>query len=115
LAGVELVRDWIESKGGEDIDNLALSLDDQSAFAALATRLLEHLDLTEGQMDEEDSQDDGDDDDSSEEGEPEDQDGEQEGSDQGQTEARGEEQTGENEDGDESDTTVTPARWGTMA
>ncbi|MFN3475689.1 MAG: cobaltochelatase subunit CobT [Blastomonas sp.] len=104
VAGVDLVREWIEDKGGEDIDNLALSLDDQSAFAALATRLLEHLDLTEGQMDEEDSQDDGDDDDSSEEGEPEDQDGEQDGSDQGQTEARGEEQTGENEDGDQSET-----------
>jgi cobaltochelatase CobT len=104
VAGVDLVRDWIETKGGEDIDNLALSLDDQSAFAALANRLLEHLDLTEGQMDEEDSQDDGSDDDSSEEGEPEEQDGEQDGSDQGQTEARGEEQTGENEDGDQSDT-----------
>ncbi|GAA0634765.1 cobaltochelatase subunit CobT [Sphingomonas ursincola] len=104
VAGVNLVREWIESKGGEDIDNLALSLDDQAGFAALANRLLEHLELTEGQMDEEDSQDEGDDDDSSEQGEPEDQEGEQDGTDQGQTEARGEEQTGENEEGDSSET-----------
>ena len=104
VAGVNLVREWIESKGGEDIENLALSLDDQAGFAALANRLLEHLELTEGQMDEEDSQDEGDDDDSSEQGEPEDQEGEQDGTDQGQTEARGQEQTGENEEGDSSET-----------
>ena len=96
VAGVNLVREWIESKGGEDIENLALSLDDQAGFAALANRLLEHLELTEGQMDEEDSQDEGDEDDSSEQGEPEDQEGEQDGTDQGQT--------GENEEGDSSET-----------
>uniref|UniRef100_UPI003593CA3B cobaltochelatase subunit CobT n=1 Tax=Blastomonas sp. TaxID=1909299 RepID=UPI003593CA3B len=104
-AGVALLRDWIEEKGGEDLDNLALSLDDQSGFAALATRLLEHLDLTEGQMDETENEDDGGEDNNGpDEGDPDNEDGEQDSADQDQTEARGEEQKGDSDDGEESDT-----------
>jgi cobaltochelatase CobT len=44
-AGVDLVRDGIEARGGEDIDALGLALDDQAAFAALTTRLLTDLDI----------------------------------------------------------------------
>ena len=36
--GMELVRDWIEEKAGADLDALALALDDQRAFAGLATK-----------------------------------------------------------------------------
>ena len=39
--GIDLVRDWIEEAGGADMDALGLVLDDQSAFASLATKLLE--------------------------------------------------------------------------
>jgi cobaltochelatase CobT len=43
--GLALVRGWIEEKAGADLDALALTLDDQRAFAELARRLLDDLDL----------------------------------------------------------------------
>jgi cobaltochelatase CobT len=48
--GMALVRDWIEEKAGGDLDALALAIDDQSAFATLTTRLLQDLELVEGDM-----------------------------------------------------------------
>ncbi|HWH21776.1 MAG TPA: cobaltochelatase subunit CobT, partial [Allosphingosinicella sp.] len=51
--GLKLVSDWIEEKGGSDLDALGLALDDQAAFAALATKLLRDLDLVEGDLDSE--------------------------------------------------------------
>jgi len=60
--GLALVRDWIEEKAGADLDALGLTLDDQGAFARLATRLLEDLELVEAQpeaTEPEDSSDDG--------------------------------------------------------
>ncbi|HYD36952.1 MAG TPA: cobaltochelatase subunit CobT [Allosphingosinicella sp.] len=47
--GMTLVSDWIEAKAGADLDALGLVLDDQAAFAALATKLLRDLDLIEGE------------------------------------------------------------------
>ena len=47
--GLALVRDWIEEKAGADLDALGLTLDNQGAFARLATRLLEDLELIEAQ------------------------------------------------------------------
>jgi len=46
--GLALVRDWIEEKAGKDLDALELAFDDQAAFARLVGRLLEDLELTEG-------------------------------------------------------------------
>jgi len=45
LAGLKLLAPWIEEKAGAELDALALTLDDQAAFAKLARRLLEDLDL----------------------------------------------------------------------
>ena len=45
LAGLKLIAPWIEEKGAAELDALALTLDDQAAFAKLARRLLEDLDL----------------------------------------------------------------------
>src|SRR4051794_16318024 len=45
LAGLELVAPWIEEKAGAELDALALTLDDQAAFAQLSRLLLEDLDL----------------------------------------------------------------------
>ena len=45
LAGLKLVTPWIEDKAGAELDSLALTLDDQAAFAKLSRRLLEDLDL----------------------------------------------------------------------
>jgi cobaltochelatase CobT len=76
--GVALVRDWIEQKAGTDLDALGLTLDDQSAFARLATRLLEDLELIEAQPEatepEESSGEEGEEPDQGEEGEEGDQD-----------------------------------------
>ena len=43
--GLDLVREWIEEKAGGDLDALGLAVDDQKAFAALARKLLEDLEL----------------------------------------------------------------------
>ncbi len=45
LAGLKLLSPWIEDKAAAELDALALTLDDQAAFAKLARRLLEDLDL----------------------------------------------------------------------
>jgi cobaltochelatase CobT len=49
--GLKLVSDWIEEKAGTDLDALGLVLDDQAAFAGLATKLLKDLELVEGDPD----------------------------------------------------------------
>jgi cobaltochelatase CobT len=43
--GLDLVAPWIEEKAGADLDALALTLDDQRAFAEMARRLLADLEL----------------------------------------------------------------------
>ena len=45
VAGLKLVSSWIEEKAGAELDSLALTLDDQAAFAKLSRRLLEDLEL----------------------------------------------------------------------
>ena len=44
-SGLDLVAPWIEEKAGVELDALALTIDDQAAFAKVARRLLEDLDL----------------------------------------------------------------------
>jgi cobaltochelatase CobT len=83
--GLAMVRDWIEEKAGNDLDSLALAIDDQAAFARLATRLLEDLELIDGELDPTDEPEEG------ESGDGEDQD-------QGESD-----EDGDNEDGGTSD------------
>jgi cobaltochelatase CobT len=45
LSGLKLITPWIEDKAGRELDALAMTLDDQAAFAKLSRRLLEDLDL----------------------------------------------------------------------
>ena len=45
VEGLKLVALWIEEKAAAELDALALTLDDQAAFAKLSRRLLEDLDL----------------------------------------------------------------------
>jgi len=91
--GLSLVREWIEEKAGGELDALALTLDDQDAFARLATRLLEDLDLIDAEPDREDEQDSGDEGDGEDqdqgEGE-EDQEGDEGQAAESATESRGE-------------------------
>jgi cobaltochelatase CobT len=95
-AGVDMLRGWIEENAGSDLDALALALDDQSAFAALTQSMLEHLNLTEGNIDPSDADEGGDDaEDSQDQGGDSEDDGEGEA---GQAEARAEPQQGEGEE-----------------
>ena len=69
LAGLKLVAPWIEEKAGAELDALALTLDDQAAFAKLSRRLLEDLELASGRgPDRGPSRDEGGDDDEGDEG-----------------------------------------------
>ncbi|MEO5705789.1 MAG: cobaltochelatase subunit CobT [Alteraurantiacibacter sp.] len=67
LAGVDLVRQWIEDKAAGDFERLALSLDDQKAFQSLSLDMLRHLELVRAEDQPEDAPDEGDDDDGKDE------------------------------------------------
>jgi cobaltochelatase CobT len=95
-AGVDMLRGWIEENAGSDLDALALALDDQRAFAALTQSMLEHLNLTEGDIDPSDADEGGDD---AEGSQDQDGDSDDEGEGEaGQAEARAEPQQGEGEE-----------------
>ncbi len=97
--GLNLVRDWIEEVGSSDLDALGLVLDDQAAFARLATKLLEDLALIEGDMTPDDNDDDGDED-GDEDGNDEADSGEDEAEGSSQVEQRGETSESDNSDGE---------------
>jgi cobaltochelatase CobT len=97
--GLEFISAWIEEKAGADLDALGLALDDQAAFAALATKVLQDLDLVEGDLQPEQNPEEG------EEGEGEDQDQGDEGDEENEEEGGGAEGEAEMrvEQGDTSD------------
>jgi len=102
-AGLDMVRGWIEEKGGEDIDALGLALDDQAAFASLAQKLLRDLELT-ASPDEIDPTDSNDEADDEQEGEGEqDQSESEDGQSDAQMDARAEQADGDAEDGEEQE------------
>src|SRR6478672_7908103 len=68
LAGLNLVAPWIEEKAAAELDSLALTLDDQAAFARLSRRLLEDLDLAAAEEPSEDQPEEGGDEDQAEQG-----------------------------------------------
>ncbi len=126
-AGVDMVREFIEERVGEDFAGLSDILDDQKAFQSLALDMLEHLELTRPQDAPEDTDDDdGDEEDGEEEDEGDDEDsggedqpnpaemaGEmEEGEDSGEGEAEmsGEEDMQDGELGDEGEEGMQPVR-----
>jgi cobaltochelatase CobT len=98
--GVALVRAWIEEKA--DLASLALALDDQRAFQSLAMKLLEDLELVEGdQMPEESDQGGNEDEGTDSEQQDEGEEGEsQDGEGQAETEQRGEQRESEDSEGE---------------
>ena len=98
---VQLLRDWIEVRAGADFEALAGSLDDQSAFQALALDMLEHLDLTSARAEDEAFDDAGDEDGQAETDE--DDEGDNEGEDQQPGETAPETTDGDSE-GESEDT-----------
>ncbi|WP_445190735.1 cobaltochelatase subunit CobT [Sphingomonas sp. Tas61C01] len=102
--GIALVRAWIEER--TDLDALSLALDDQRAFQSLAMKMLEQLDLVEGDRVPEDSEDDGGEEEGTDQESREDEsdDGDQEGGEgEGEVEARGEQREAENDEGEGQD------------
>ncbi len=98
--GLALVRDWIEQK--TDLDALAYAIDDQKTFQGLARKMLEELELVEGQQVPEDSDEDGSEDEGTDEQQQDEGDeGDDQGEDgQGEVEARGEQSEQQNEESD---------------
>jgi cobaltochelatase CobT len=68
LAGLKLVAPWIEDKAAAELDALALTLDDQAAFAKLSRRLLQDLDLAAAEEPLDEEPDEGGDDEEGDEG-----------------------------------------------
>ena len=68
LAGLKLVASWIEEKAAAELDALALTLDDQAAFAKLSRQLLQDLDLAAAEEPLEEEPDEGGDDEEGDEG-----------------------------------------------
>ena len=104
LPGLKLVSDWIEQKAAAELDALALTLDDQAAFAKLSRRLLEDLDLAAAEdplEDEPDSGDDAEGDDGGSENTAEQSDDGTPGG--GDAEMRGEQVEDQNAEGDSSE------------
>ena len=104
VEGLKLVSEWIEEKGAAELDALALTLDDQAAFARLSRRLLEDLDLAAAEDVAEEEPDEAGDDAEGEEGGSEDsaEDGDEGQPGGGDVEMRGEETEDQNAEGDSS-------------
>ncbi len=98
--GIGLVREWIEQKA--DLSNLALALDDQRAFQTLAMKLLEDLELVEGDQTPEDSDEGGNEDEGTDsEQQDEGEEGEnQDGEGQAESEQRGEQRDSDDTEGE---------------
>ena len=98
--GLALVRDWVTERA--DLSALALALDDQRAFQALATRMLADLELIEAdqqpdEADEGGSDEEGEDEQTHDESEQNDEEG---GQADGEVEARGESTDAEGDEGE---------------
>ncbi len=105
LAGLDMVRAWIEDKAGADLDALGMVIDDQAAFAKMSMKLLEDLDLVEGDMlpdeaDEGGNDDEGQDEQQQDEGDDSDDAGEQG---EGQVEQRGDTRDSDDAEGEGSE------------
>ncbi|MFS0772189.1 cobaltochelatase subunit CobT [Sphingomonas sp. 1P08PE] len=102
-AGLGMVRDWVDERA--DLSALALALDDQRAFQALANKLLADLELVEGEQEPEESDESGEDDDDGQDdpSEGDTDDAAEGGEAEGEMEARGEEREAEGEGDDQQD------------
>ncbi|RJY08257.1 cobaltochelatase subunit CobT [Aurantiacibacter aquimixticola] len=101
--GVEMVREFVESRTGDDFEQLFDALHDQSAFQKLGLDMLRHLDMVPQDAEPEDGLDDeeGDEDDGEEDKPEEEEDAADDAADQPETRAEGAE--GEEGEGDEQD------------
>lgn len=95
IPAMALITDWIEERAGTQLDALSALAGDQAAFGRGITRILQDLELVEGEVEPEQADDGGDDSEGEDEETPQD-DGDDEGEQQGgegQVEARGEDRS----------------------
>ena len=97
-AGLALVSEWIEGKAGRELDSLALTIDDQAAFATLARALLEDLEMESAVEESAESDEGGDDDQSDQPGADEDDSGDKGSPNAGDMDVRGEQSDEESDD-----------------
>jgi cobaltochelatase CobT len=110
-----MVSDWIEEKAGADLDGLGLVVDDQGAFAAMVGRLLQDLELVEGDLvPDPEGGDEGDGEDEQDGGEGEDESDEDKGAGEGDAEMRQEQGEGGDDEteGDWADQEMEAAEQG---
>ena len=102
--GLALVRDWVNARA--DLDALALAIDDQRAFQALSMKLLEQLELVEGDHLPDEADEGGAEEEGSEEaGDEQGEEGEEQGGEgQAEVEARGEQTEGDDKEGEGQET-----------
>ena len=100
LDGLAMVRDWIEEKAGSDLDALGLVIDDQAAFAQLSMKLLQDLELIEGDLMPDEADDGGSDDEGQDDQQQDDSDQGDDAGEQGQGEI---EQRGDSRDADQEE------------
>ncbi len=96
--GLDMMRGWIEEEAGGDLDALGLTLDDQDAFAKIATQLLDHLQLIDSDQEANDLDQDDDEEDDGEEEQDGDENDDQGDSDSSQSEMRAEQNDGDSDD-----------------
>ena len=101
--GLNMVREWIEEKGGADLDALGLAIDDQAAFATLAQKLLADLDLVSANDEFDPNEDGADEDSDQEEGSDQSQEEGEEGDSQAEMEARADASEGDADEGNEQE------------
>jgi cobaltochelatase CobT len=104
-SGLKLVSGWIEEKAGAELDSLALTIDDQAAFAKLSRRLLEDLDLASASDEQPESPEEAGGDEQGDEsaGDDANDDGDQAAPSGGDMDMRGEEQDGDSDEQQGSD------------
>ncbi len=104
-AGLDLIAPWIEEKGAAELDALALTIDDQAAFATLSRRLLEDLELADAENDADQQPEDGEDEDEGDDQGPDDSDNvdEEGGSQGGEMEMRSDERDRDDEMDNQAD------------
>lgn len=100
--GTDMVRSWIEAKAGDDMANLAGSLEDQKAFQKLALSMLGHLDLTQAAAPEQNENEDEDSEDGQDDGTEKPEESESSADDQQPVEQAGDTSDGEG-DGDQQE------------
>ncbi|MBK6492336.1 MAG: cobaltochelatase subunit CobT [Sphingomonadales bacterium] len=101
--GLNMVREWIEEKGGADLDALGLAIDDQAAFATLAQKLLADLDLVSANDEFDPNEDGADEESDQEEGSDQSQEEGEEGDSQAEMEARSDASEGDADEGNEQE------------